>query len=306
MAVVSILGGIAIVAIVIWEVFQDLFRPAASGALSDWIGRRLFSVLRRFPAMLPLAGPAAIVAMIGAWIILLVLGFGLMYYGAFPGQFATSTGAAPAEPSRLLASMYISFETLITLGYGDLVPRSAFARFVSTTEALIGFGLLTASVSLLVLLYPALARMRTLARSVSNVVAGEQHADTPLVATNSDVILVGLARDVTHTRIDLVHFPIIYYFATDDPRASLAYWTPQLVRWGRACDAAEIPAHVKLAAAALEHALSDLAGLLERRFVDVESADPKPFQVFEAYARDHCIREQAPSTTLRHDAARQH
>ena len=34
-----------------------------------------------------------------------------------------------------------------------------------------------------------------------------------LLDTNSDLILANLARDVTHARIDLMHFPVTYYFA---------------------------------------------------------------------------------------------
>jgi hypothetical protein len=51
--------------------------------------------------------------------------------------------------------------------------------------------------------------------------------------------------------------------------------------------AAGADARVRLAAGALDSALSDFAELLSRRFIGEEAQDPA--KVFEAYARDHCV-----------------
>ena len=42
------------------------------------------------------------------------------------------------RPDNWMTSIYFSFVTLTTLGYGDIVPISPFARTLSITEALIG------------------------------------------------------------------------------------------------------------------------------------------------------------------------
>jgi hypothetical protein len=183
--------------------------------------------------------------------------------------------------------MYMSFETLITLGYGDIVPQSMAMRFAATTESLIGFGILTASVSSIVLLYPALSRMRLLARAVSHTVAAERATGLLTAESGSDAMLAGFARDVTLTRIDLVHFPIIYYFAPNDDHASVAAWTPDLTRLAREGLSPDAPRHVRLAAGALDKALDDLAALLAERFVHPQSADRDA--VFRAFATDQSV-----------------
>jgi hypothetical protein len=277
-------GGSLVIVAITWEVFQDLFHPAHSGALSDWLGRRIFNALRRYPPMLPLAGAAALVTVIAAWVLFLIIGFGLVYYGYYPAQFRTSLDEVPASSSRALSVLYFSFQTLITLGYGDLLPHTMPMRFVASLEGLIGFGLLTASVSTLVLLYPALSRMRLLARGVAHIVAAEQRTGVTLAASGSDVVLSGLARDVTNARIDLVHFPIVYYFAVGDENASLAHWAPELIRLAHAGIEDGNPKQVRLAAAALDAALDDLAQLLRERFVPDKSLDRE--SVFRAFARD--------------------
>jgi hypothetical protein len=283
----TFVAGAAVIVAIVWTVFQDLFHPSGSSALSDWIGRAMFKALRRRRRLLPFAGPLGVLAVIATWVMALVFGFALLYYGTYPTDFSTSTGASAPVTARVLNSVYFSFETLITLGYGDLVPATPVTKLLSAVEALIGFGLLTASVSMFVLLYPALARMRLLARTVSTATAAEQRLGIRIVDTGSDVVLAGLARDVVRTRIDLVHFPSIYYFAAADPQASVAYWMPQLVRWANDGSQPALPSHVRMAAASLDEALSDLARLLASRFIPIQSHEP--LAVFRAFARDHAI-----------------
>jgi hypothetical protein len=273
---------------VLWEVFNDLFQPAGSGALSDWLGRLLFRLMKRHPRLLPLAGPLAVVTVIGTWVAALVVGFGLMYLPGYPSEFRTSTGTTPPDASGLASSLYFSFETLITLGYGDLVPYSPLTRIASTFEALVGFGLLTASVSSIVLLYPALSRMRLLARGASHLVHAEGSAGVAVADSKSDVVLNGFARDVTHARIDLMHFPVLYFFATNDPKASVASWLAHLVRFAGDAQTPDRPNHVRLAGAALDNALTEFAGILDERYLHTRSGSRE--RIFDAFARDHLVK----------------
>jgi hypothetical protein len=161
-------------------------------------------------------------------------------------------------------------------------------RFVATVEGLIGFGLLTASVSSIVLLYPALSRIRRLARGVAHIAAAERRSGLRVCDSGSDVVLAELAREVTEARIDLVHFPIVYYFATNDPEASIARWMRELARLAAEGSSAHVEARVRLAAIALDASLNDFASLLAERFVTAprERRDA----VFDAFAADHAIR----------------
>ena len=285
--IASALIGAALIGYVLWEVFNDLFRPGKSGALSDQLGRWLFSLCRRSPRLLPLAGPLAVVAVIATWVAGLVLGFALVFYHAYPDAFRTSTGAVPPESAHLVSVLYFSFETLVTLGYGDLVPQAVIPRSLATIEAVVGFGLLTASVSSIVLFYPALSRMRLLARGVSHIVHAEHATGARVAASGSDVILSALARDVARARIDLVHFPIIYFFASHDPTASVARWTSELTRLAAEARACECPPHVRLAGAALDGALDELAAILDERFLTTHEQDRQ--RIFQQFARDHLI-----------------
>jgi hypothetical protein len=64
--------------------------------------------------------------------------------------------------------------TLATLGYGDIVPTSDLLRVLVPLEALVGFALLTAALSWVISVYPALSRRRSLARGATLLKGSEQ------------------------------------------------------------------------------------------------------------------------------------
>jgi len=283
--------GVALTLAILWEVFSDLYRPAQSGALSDWIGRALFGALRLRRQCLGLAGPLSLIMVIAVWIAGLMLGFALMYLGHFPHEFRTSTGTVPPSAHEFTNVLYFSFETLITLGYGDLVPASTFTRFVATTEAVFGFGLLTASVSSIVLVFPALSRMRLLAREVGHVVKAEGVIGAGIAGIQPEVV-ARLARDLAMARIDLVHFPILYFFATTDAEASIARWTWELERIAReSCDRRCSP-QARAAGAILDAALDEFATVLRTRFLRCP-ANAERGTIFSAYAEHHAVSRRA-------------
>jgi hypothetical protein len=155
----------------------------------------------------------------------------------------------------------------------------------------VGFGLLTASVSSIVLLYPALSRMRLLARGVCHIVDAERASGIALADTGSDVALSSLARDVAYARIDLIHFPIVYYFASNDVKARVGMWVNDLVRFAHDAAHPRHPPHVRLSAAALDCALDEFAGLLNERFLQTTSQNRQ--EIFEAFAADQLVNRSA-------------
>lgn len=96
-----------------------------------------------------------------------------------------------------------------------------------------------------------------------------------------------LGIDVAQMRIDFVHLPIIYYFASNEETASLPRTLPVLQKLAETGGAEHNSERIRRAAAALRCALEDLAGILAEQFVDSETRDGNT--VFQAYARDHGV-----------------
>jgi ion channel len=83
--------------------------------------------------------------------------FGVAYW-TLHRMDAASFAGAPAAAMSLSTSMYFSFVTIATLGYGDIVPVTAPARGLAVVEAISGQMYLAVLVARLVSLYSQQSR----------------------------------------------------------------------------------------------------------------------------------------------------
>ncbi len=280
------LPGVVVIALTLREIFQDLFHPTASGSLSGFIARSMFGAARRVRWLLSAVGPLSLVIVILCWTLLLACGFGLVYWGGFPGDFRFQI---PEDQQRggFGTMLYFSLEALTTLGLGDITPRADWARMAAVLEALIGFALVTASVSFILLIYPALSRMRTLARRTSILVRAGEITGIDVISEGIDRLLAELALDLIRTRVDFIHFPIIYYFHSNAKEASLPQALQLLGKFARTGSQVEDNERVRLASAALSTALAELAKVLAEDFIHTDASDTDA--VLAAYAEDHML-----------------
>jgi hypothetical protein len=121
-------AGVLILAFAFREIFQDLFHPTRTGSLSDFVGRTLFRFLRRRNSTLSLAGPLSLVVVILCWAFAQAVGFALIYWVGFPGEFQTSKGIAPATSNGFWLMLYFPLQVMTTLGFGDLLPTEKFLQ----------------------------------------------------------------------------------------------------------------------------------------------------------------------------------
>src|SRR5437868_13491342 len=115
---VVMLAGALLVALALWDIFQTLFHPAGRGALSDWITAAVWRVMRATGRISPLmiAGPLGVVAVIFAWLALIVLGFSLLYWPHYAAEIAFAPAMDPAHHHSFLDSPNLSQRAPITLG----------------------------------------------------------------------------------------------------------------------------------------------------------------------------------------------
>ncbi len=281
------LPGVAVLAFAFHEVFQDLFHPTQSGALSEWIGRTSFRLLRRWPSILSLAGPLTLVIVIMLWASLQAVGFALIYCTNFPGGFQLGSSEHASGFGGFWTMLYFSVQVMTTMGTGDLRPKPGWLRILVSIQALVGFALITASVSSIVLIYPPLSRMRTLARFTETLLEAAKRTGVDVVSSFAQDLLNGLAVNVIQARVDFIHFPVLYYFHADRRRSSLARALPNLLGFAEQGLRPEISEPVRLASSTLQTALEDLAQVLSDRFIHSQSNDPAA--IFRAYAKDHVV-----------------
>jgi hypothetical protein len=274
--------GAAMIALAIRDAFDALFHPEGRATIGRTISRAIWRVLRR-PGpghpLFPLAGPLALISVIATWSLLLIVGWALVYLPHMPEQFSFQ-GARPSG-SDLTHSLNVSLVTLTTLGFGDITPRAEALRLILPFEALVGFGLLTASISWLLLIYPVLARRRSLAYEIALLRGAETGELDPAAAEG---LYAELTSRLVAVERDLVNFPISYYFAEEDARFSLPAVAPYLLDLARRGAAEGQPDHVRLRASLLMQALEDLS-VTAADFHGHPEGDAE--ERLRAYARDH-------------------
>src|SRR5580658_8632153 len=161
----AFLAGIATFLIVIWDAFESIilprrvtrrFRLTRAFYNFTWIASKF--LVKFVPsrkgrdALLGFYGPISLLVLIGVWAVGLVLGFGLMQFGA--GSAVNMTGGQPG----LSTDFYLSGTTFFTLGLGDVVPRSGLARLLVVVEAGFGFGFLAAIIGYLPFIYGSFSK----------------------------------------------------------------------------------------------------------------------------------------------------
>lgn len=286
----TLLPGLCIVGWAFREIFQDLFHPTQSGSLSTYVGRTTFRFLRRWPSKLSMAGPVTLVTVVLCWAFLQAIGFAFIYWSGYPAQFRIQ-GQHPTGLGGLLLMCYFSLEILTTLGLGDVFPLATWIRLLCTFEALTGFALVTASVSSILLLFPALSRMRNLASRTQTLLAAQAVTGADVISSAGVQLLGQLALDVISARVDFIHFPILYYFHAERRRSSLPHALPHLISLAELGCRAEAPEQVRLAAAALQIALHDLGEVLSTRFIHGNPDDTA--EIFRSYADNHVLCDNA-------------
>ena len=277
-----VVGG-AIVLFALTEMFQDLFHPSKSGALSDWIGHRIFVLLRRWPSILNVAGPLTVVVSILVWAGLLVVGFAFIYWTVFPWAFQLKTTNQPRGGlDGFWWCLYYSIEMVTTLGLGDVDPTPSWLRLLSALHTLIGFSLLTASITWIVLLYPALGRTRNLARKAHILDSAERKSGVSIASEGFHTVMTAIAQEVIQARVDHVHFSILLYFYTEDNEASLPSAVWKLRHFAEEGVEPGRDDKIRLAAWAVSEALDDLADKLRMR-LNVEGPTDEVFRAFSEF-----------------------
>ena len=114
---------------------------------------RATSNRKRREALLAYFGPLSLLLLLVFWGTGLLLGFALLQWA--------SGSLLPAQDGRssdFWTDLYMSATTFFTLGLGDVIPKTAFARVVTGTECATGFGFIAALIGYLPTIYQAFSR----------------------------------------------------------------------------------------------------------------------------------------------------
>jgi Ion channel len=290
---------VLLIAIALRDVFDTLFHETGRAVLSSVIMRGIWRAFRRLGGRrrLALAGPVSLIAVVMSWAALLIVGWALLLMPHMPDAFSFSTSA---HSGRVVESLYLSLTTLTTVGYGDIAPAEGWVRLVAPLEALIGFGLLTASVSWLLSIYPLLSRRRSLAYEIHLLTEAESDTATGVTSMEpwaAESVYSELMTRLVSVERDMVTFPVAYYFTEADSRFALPAAMPSLLRLAEVGCADEVQAPVRLRATMLREAIGDFARTVATRFHGSSAETTE--ELLDDYARDHLLEGSTGDASAR-------
>jgi Ion channel len=167
MLVFELLVGVALVGVVLFDVFESVVVPRRTGSLLRlaphllvflwpmWrtIGSRMQPAWRR-EDFLGTFAPFTIVLLLGAWFATLILGFGLILH-------ALQDEVKPPIDDYQTA-FYLAGTSLFTIGFGDVVATAAPARAVVLLAGAAGLTIVALVIALAFNLYASFARREVL------------------------------------------------------------------------------------------------------------------------------------------------
>jgi len=245
MDAVAFAVGLLLLALTFWDLFETVVVPRPTPGwfrIGRYIVRGSWRALRALrdsrpgrshDRILGLFAPAATVALLGAWLTALIVGYGLVLY-------ALRDQLRPV-PADLGTAIYFAATSLLTIGFGDIVAVGLPARIIVITAAVGGLGAVALVVTFLFSLYGSYQRRE------SEVVALQAAAGAPpsavaLLETYAQLDLVRRLPDLfvtwEHWAVEVldshVAYPLLGFFRSSHDNLS---WISAL---GTVLDAASL------------------------------------------------------------------
>jgi len=189
------LVGMLVVLLVLFDLLQTVVLPRPTPSTFRPGGKLLtvlYMLTRRVALQLPkrreqllgMFAPYSAVALLFYWAAGLVLGYGLILY---------ALRAQIRPPMHLGTAFYFSAVSLLTVGFGDVIPAGGLARLVVVFEAATGLSLFALIITFLFSLFGEFQRREVLVITLSARAGAPPSGLTLLQAYASDRMLEGLS-----------------------------------------------------------------------------------------------------------------
>ena len=170
-------------------------------------------------------GPGSLLLLLMLWAVLLVTGFGMIFFAM--GSPFVDTMATPNYLGHFRTDLYVSGTTLFTLGLGDVVPRTLGARALIICESGTGLGLVALVIGYVPVLYGSFSR-REVSVALLDARAGSPPTSSELLRRHSFaggqealvVLLVEWERWSAEILESHISYPILCYYRSQHDNQS--------------------------------------------------------------------------------------
>jgi hypothetical protein len=277
-------AGAVLVLVALRDIFSTIWHPGGRGGMTRRLMAGVWALGRRRSWLHHLSGPLAMVTVVFVWLAMILLGWALVYWPHLQTGFLYSEGLDPASHDGLSDALYLSAVTLGTLGVGDIAPTATWLRIAVPVESLVGFGLITAAVSWVLEVYPAITRRRSLAVRLAHLnAAGTRDLLRAGTSSVAAPLLLDLSSGIAQLRADLTQYAETYYFRDGDPEASLPAMFSVVLDLADGARRSADP-DIRFAGDLLAVSAEDYLRVIDRLFLGVGGSAR---EICAAYADDH-------------------
>ena len=246
-----------------WSLWKSL-------ALMFPVGRWRFGFFSVF-------GPLSLFGLMGVWAVGLIASFALLHW-----SLSTPISFPSSADDSFQTYLYFSGTTFFTLGYGDIVPASSFARALSVIEAGLGFGFLAVVISYLPVLYQAFSR-REVTISLLDARAGSPPSASELLRRFAEArsldkvgpLLVEWERWAAELLESHLSFPVLRYYRSQHDNQSWVAALTMILDTSAILIACDEGHQARLTFAMARHAAVDLV-LVSRTMPEPPTQDRLP------------------------------
>ena len=228
MEVIYLILGILLVTMSIVEFGWNTLSVVGGGAISMWLARGMWGVaLSLYRAtgqskFLVYSSPLLMMAVIGTWVVMLWIGFTLIFMSGDTSVLDSTTRL----PVNWLDKAYFAGFSIFTLGTGDLVAGGTPWRLTSVLAAYLGLTTITLSLTYISSVITSAIAGRQLALLIHCL--GNSPDEMLKTAWNGsdlsdlDHVLSEVGAELNGYAEKHLVFPIIHFFHSDEPDGSIA------------------------------------------------------------------------------------
>lgn len=227
--------GAAVVSFTLIDVFLTIFYPRNGFSLLTMplskVLWRLFRGMSRLAQgerdrVLSFCGSTILVAVATLWVLLLLVGFALIFWRTLGEGIQMSQGQTPTDFSTAL---YYSGYCLTTLGIGPFTAKTVPYRFLTILEAGLGFAIFTLTLTYFLSVFNALNQRNTFALSLEHRTTGKSTSAKLIAGLGAGGNFSSASQTLSNQAQSLLSlfehhqaYPVLHYFRFSPSYYSLA------------------------------------------------------------------------------------
>lgn len=206
---------------VVWGLIEGLWTTIwvdgnsapITSRITTWIWRLFrITVNSKKNKTLSLAGPVILLITVVSWIILIWLGWSLMFYSQRESLIVKSTNSLPDFTD---AVWYVAY-TMFTVGNGDFTPQGDLWQALSSLVAFTGMGMVTLSITYVLQVVSAVVNKRAFASQVLSIGKTPEEFVIKQWTGNGfgaiELQLNSLSQQLSSLNEQHMAFPILHYY----------------------------------------------------------------------------------------------